>query len=495
MKIKKFTFSILLFVIIISIFSNTYAANPVKLEVVKKASETKYLLEGQAFVSKQIVSSDPDNGEVTIELKVSNSSGESEEIAANEIVFVIDNSSSMGYIAADGKTRKAKTIESASKLAEDIFNVSSSVKMGLVDFCGGNPTLNAATVRQELTNNKTKYLESLQNELDRKVQFGTNIDAGLLVGKSLFSSAKNNKVLILLTDGVPTDDTQGNFSNEVSETHTLICQNTKKTLQDLKNSGIYTITLLTGMNMQEEISPGRPAFSNEEELKVNLDAAESIFGTSENPTADKYYLVSTTDLEKVITDDILKDVTEKILKTLKNIKLSDYFPDVIINNFNYTADGNPSKGEYSKEKDSSFDWTIDELKPGELATFRYKLKIKDMNNQELLDKIIDTNEKVTLAYEDDEEKSYTDEITTSPSVRLKEIVPESPSPSPSSSPSSQPKNESSSTTQPKGSQDNTVSKEPLPKTGVSAIVCAFIFSFSIISLFVYARTKKFDDFK
>ena len=197
-------------------------------------------------------------------------------------------------------------------------------------------------------------------------------------------------------------------------------------------------------------------------------------------------------LSKISLDN---DTLDSVNNSLKNIKLSDYFPDVIINNFNYTADGNPSKGEYSKEKDSSFDWTIDELKPGELATFRYKLKIKDMNNQELLDKIIDTNEKVTLAYEDDEEKSYTDEITTSPSVRLKEIVPESPSPSPSSSPSSQPKNESSSTTQPKGSQDNTVSKEPLPKTGVSAIVCAFIFSFSIISLFVYARTKKFDDFK
>ena len=130
-----------------------------------------------------------------------------------------------------------------------------------------------------------------------------------------------------------------------------------------------------------------------------------------------------------------------------------------------------------KGQNSNIEWTIDELQPGESATLRYKLKLTDMNDESLIDKVISTNRNVMITYEDDENNSKSAEVTTSPSVSLKRIPAESPTPSSSQTPN----------------PDNTTSNEPLPKTGFTKVVGAFIISFATISLTIYLRSKKFKD--
>ena len=52
---------------LISVMIPVYASNDVALNIVQKASETKYLENDQGYISKTIVDSDSEKGEVTVE--------------------------------------------------------------------------------------------------------------------------------------------------------------------------------------------------------------------------------------------------------------------------------------------------------------------------------------------------------------------------------------------------------------------------------------------
>ena len=49
-----------------------YAVNDVTLNVIQKASEIKYLENDQGNISKTIVNSDTEKGEVTVQIKLAN---------------------------------------------------------------------------------------------------------------------------------------------------------------------------------------------------------------------------------------------------------------------------------------------------------------------------------------------------------------------------------------------------------------------------------------
>jgi len=159
-------------------------------------------------------------------------------------------------------------------------------------------------------------------------------------------------------------------------------------------------------------------------IEEELAAAENVFGTEINPTGNKYYLVNNININNVITQDILRDVVVKIQNPINTVKIVDYFPENITENFEFSYVGNPSIGTASEaidEETKTITWDIDTLRGDEVATLKYKLKIKDMENTELLEKTIATNEKVVLTYKDTETKDYTVELTSSPKIKLTEV--------------------------------------------------------------------------
>ncbi len=434
--LKKIFMILVISILIVGMCGSVNATElKTELDVIQKASETKYLENDQGFISKTIIDTNKDTGEVTVELKVSNTAKEIENETSTEAFIVVDNSLSMDYVTTSKESRKKLVLDSASKLVESIFDISKNIKLGLIDFHGAkgglfgeSASINNASVRQKLTNNKSDILTAINMQLERETASGTNIQAGLKTAEKNFSSKAGNKVIILLTDGVPNSDINGNYdfgNNLSSEKNSAIQETTKQTLNDLKSKGIYVITMLTGMDETDRDTEGNEIFDNESDsLENNLKAAQKVFGTEENPTADKYYLVKSADINSVITNDILKDVTSKVRNQINEVKVVDYFPEDITENFEFSYVGNPSIGDVTKNIDTesnTIDWNIGTLKGDEVATLKYKLKIKDMKNKELLNKTISTNEKVVLTYKDKDSKDYTVTLTSSPKIQLSEV--------------------------------------------------------------------------
>lgn len=432
-SINKTIFIFLIIFIVFSIFSNVLASNlKTSLNVVQNASETKYLENDQGYISKTIVDSNSDTGEVTIELKLSNTKKETSKSNDTEIILVIDNSASMDLKTAEGKTRKSILLDSAKNLVNTTFDTSNNVRMGIVKFCGETglwAPLYAASVITEPTSQREDVIAGLTTIEDKSTESGTNIQKGLIKAEELFSESNGNKVIILLTDGCPTEDGErnnvGNSQMVMSnKTYNTILSNTKNELININKKGIRLISLMTGVNSNDVDEEGNIITNTEDDLQ----AIKTIFGTEDNPTAGKFYNAKTIDLSQVIQNDITKDVQEILNTPLNTIKVTDYFPKDITDNFEFSYVGNPSIGTVSDSIDNetnTIEWNIETLKGNEIATLRYKLKIKDMKNEKLLNKTIATNEKVVLMYKDTDSKDYTVTLSSSPKIQLTEVKEES----------------------------------------------------------------------
>lgn len=386
------------------------------LDIIQKASETKYLENDQGFISKTIVDSNLDTGEVTIELKLSNTAKEVEKTTDTEIFLVVDNSGSMGYTTSTGEVRRNIIVRAMKNLVNNIYDNSSNVKVGLVRFANTGTLLTGSTALMcNLTDNKQTMLNAINEyeNLDTSVNIdgvemlhcesGTNIEAGLKKANDNFSSGSKNKIMILLTDGIP------NASISYS-TASYVYNATKTRLKSIGDSGVSVISLMTGVTEEDD--------DNAQEV------IEQIFGTETNPTTGKFYNIADANLESVVTNDILADVMEKIQNPINITKIVDYFPKDITNNFDFSYVGSPSIGTTSDTIDTeskTITWDIGTLKGDEVATLKYKLKIKDMKNTEILNKTIATNEKVVLTYKDTETKDYTVTLTSSPKIQLSEV--------------------------------------------------------------------------
>ena len=426
---KRIICSIIVLLIILNIVSQSYASElKTSLDVIQQASETKYLENDQGYISKTIVDSDANKGEVTIELKLSNTKKDVTNQGGTEIMLVIDNSGSMDYTTADGTSRKSILLNSAKNLVNSVFNTSDNVKMGVIKFCGETSwvsPLHAATVITQLTSNKDDVINGLNQLASEEVQSGTNIQKGLMKAEEQFSEDASNKVIILLTDGLPNEDGNDNTVKDAemittNEKYKTIIANTKAELVKIKESGISLISLMTGVNSDDIDNNGKPVTTTEDDLK----AIEMIFGTEGKPTAGKFYNAKTTDVNKVVENDITKDVQEILNSPINSWKITDYFPTDIIDNFEFSYVGKPSIGTASTgidTKTNTIEWNIGTLKGDEVATLQYKLKIKDMKNQKLLNKTISTNEKVVLNYTATDATDYTVTLSSSPKIQLSEV--------------------------------------------------------------------------
>lgn len=461
-KTKKLLFTLVLIILLITISSYTFAVNITStnestsnttegaskvtvFELVSDKSCTINLGDKGRF-EKKVADFSATEKSITIQLSLVNTSAPSDVTKPSELFLVIDNSNSMVEHSTEaGVTRKEAVIESASNLADTLFKAYPDLKIGVVSFSskdGEEGTLSDAKLEQNLTSDVTEVKNALAN-IETSNGARTNIEAGLTIAEQNYTDQDNTKVLVLLSDGVPNNDAHGNFATYSGE----VATNTKAKLQELNNEGINILGAMIGLN-GEETEPTTQ--------RTYQDLAEEIFGTPEQPTVGNFYYIQDQEIEETLNNTIVDILVPTPDTKLNNIIIKDYFPQTIIDNFNFEYVASPNIGDVSAEinkTDNSITWTIEVLNEDEVATLSYKLTLKDDFNREILDEILPTNEKVDITYNEDGHVESDD----SPTVRVKEEVPPQ-------------------------KEDNTTAQDPIPQTGNNSFVALVIIAIVAIAL-------------
>ena len=444
---KKFKFFILLILSIMLLSTTCFAtvinSSNAKMEIVEDNTCTIKISDYATF-EKKMIDYDLEKRELTIQLKVTNTPGPSFDQPA-EIMLVIDNSLSMieRHVTAD-KTRLDLVLESAKKLANELLK-NEKAKVGIVRF-STNPdvskegTLEDATLLTAPTSNVTTITNAINSIGTDTTQFGprTDIDAGLKVAKQNLSNSDTEKYIIVLTDGVPNTAVGGPTFTYSGETATK----TQTSLKSISNEGINLYTMMTGLDSTTE----------PQTLRKYTELAEEIFGTSTEPTAGKYYNIQDSQIEKTVCETILKDITKTVDSTLHNVKIYDYFPQEIVDNFDFEYVTSPNLGTISPTIDlqnNCIIWHIDSLGYGEIGTVAYKLKVKDNVDSSIINVVLSTNKKVEITA-----KEIDNPLSSIVSPKIKLIG------------------------------DTTIAKTPIPNTGVSNILSITIISIGFIFIFI-----------
>lgn len=407
MKKKIFITLFLLCILLANISFASY--NTVTMSVVEEPICTINLGENSKF-EKKLINKELTNKEVTLQLQVTNE--EESEKPTGEIMLVLDNSNSMTEEVSNNKTRKDLIFESAKTLVSNLLEDNTKLKIGIVKFSTASEdneaTLEDASVISPLSNDVTALTNAISNIETNGPK--TDLQAGLLLASQQFTQTDNNKYMIVLTDGVPNvaiDSNNPYYSDE-------IINKTKQQLQTLDSQGIKITTMLTGIEDESYTPP---------DVTKNFgQIITEVFGTQANPTAGNFYYVTDTEIEKTITDDIYRSLVPAE-KSLKDITIVDYFPEEIVKNFDFAYVSNANIGTISTKIDTSTNsitWTIPELASGQTATVQYKLKLKENFDNSIVDKILNTNQKVDIDYTDLEGSKQTKTSDVSPKIKLTE---------------------------------------------------------------------------
>lgn len=409
---KKISLILFTFITLILLITNLSLASysTVTMTVVEEPVCTIELGENSQF-EKRLIEKNLNNKEVTLQLQVTNN--ETSIKPTGEIMLVLDNSDSMQNETSTGEIRKDLVFESAQALVSNLLENNTQLQIGVVSFSTNTDmskeaTIEDASIVSSLSSNATELNNAISNIEANGPR--TDLQAGLLLASQQFSEEDNNKYMIVLTDGVPN---VAIGSNNPYYSDTTITQ-TKEQLQTLEADGIQITTMLTGIDDESYVPNGTD--------KNFGEIIEEIFGTPENPTAGNFYYVTDDQIETTITENIYNDLLP-VEKTLTNIVIKDYFPKEIIDNFDFAYLSDANIGEISAKvdtSDNSITWTIPELASGQTATVQYTLKLKEDFDSSIVDKILDTNEKVDITYNDFDgaEQSKTSDVT--PKLKLTE---------------------------------------------------------------------------
>lgn len=409
---KKISLILFTFITLILLITNLSLASysTVTMTVVEEPVCTIELGENSQF-EKRLIEKNLNNKEVTLQLQVTNN--ETSIKPTGEIMLVLDNSDSMQNETSTGEIRKDLVFESAQALVSNLLEDNTQLQIGVVSFSTNTDmskeaTIEDASIVSSLSSNATELNNAISNIEANGPR--TDLQAGLLLASQQFSEEDNNKYMIVLTDGVPN---VAIGSNNPYYSDTTITQ-TKEQLQTLETDDIQITTMLTGIDDESYVPNGTD--------KNFGEIIEEIFGTPENPTAGNFYYVTDDQIETTITENIYNDLLP-VEKTLTNIVIKDYFPEEIIDNFDFAYVSDANIGKISAEvdtSDNSITWTIPELASGQTATVQYTLKLKEDFDSSIVNKILDTNEKVDITYNDFDgtEQSKTSDVT--PKLRLTE---------------------------------------------------------------------------
>lgn len=425
--------ALLVFLILALLINTTYAAtNEVTLEKVKD-NVCEIELDRDGKLIKKLISVDNENKEATLQVDVTNLRNEEEEVKPSEIYLVIDNSKSMSdNKLADGITRKEAVFTAAKILAGKILEAQSTTKIGVVSFSTNSDTSKEGTIEDaNLVINPSSNISDITTAIDSIETTGarTNIDAGLQVAKSNFSQDANlNKYLILLTDGVPNTAVGGpvmTYSGQVTT-------KTKATLKSIVDNNINIITVMTGVDSSYQ--PDADGNTSPDAAgKTYKDLAEETFGTQESPLFGKFYYVTDENVQNTITNDVYSNVMVVRKNEIKNITVIDYFPDNIIANYDFEIVEKANIGEVTatvNPENNSITWTIETLKAGETASFKYKLKLRENFDKNIINVETPTNKKVDVSFTNTDEEEKTETSDVSPSIILKGDNTKAPDPIP-----------------------------------------------------------------
>lgn len=411
LKLKIVSILFLLFILIGNLSMASY--NDVIMSVIKEPIATINFGDNSK-ATRTLISKDLNNKEITLELRVNNY--ETSSKPSGEIMLVIDNSKSMLTPVDTDKTREDLVINSAKTLITNLLKDNTKLKIGVVSFSTNTDikkegTIEDAQLISDLTNDSSALLTAVSN-----IQYTgprTNLDSGITLAKKYYTenTDSTHKYMIILSDGVPNvavDYDKNYYSDDV-------ITKTKTNLQSLSGTVDNVITMLTGITDGDAVAT--PA------TKTYNEIISEIFGTTQKPTAGKFYYISDDDIESTITKNIYADLLP-VSKSFKDLKIVDYFPKEIVDNFTFSYVTKPSKGTITDKidtKTNSITWTIPELKAGEEATVQYKLKLKENYSSSILSKELDTNTKLDLNYKDDDEKTVTKTSNITPVVYLEEV--------------------------------------------------------------------------
>lgn len=424
-KLKRIASVILLILLFCSsVFAATTSSEKAKLEIVENNICTINITDKAVF-EKKIVDYDLEKKELTIGLKVSNNAVKPLD-KPSEIVLVIDNSLSMGNSISTGGSRMEAVSNSAKLLATELLKLD-TVKLSVVSFStGGNEgTITDAKLRTELTNSKDTVLNAITEIANDATGVRTNIEAGLTLASQQFSETCDNKFIVLLTDGVPNISLGSNKILYSGATAT----NTKNALEKLDSDGIQILSMMTGVTTDVETAQTNKTFK---------ELAEEIFGTPEEPTVGKFYYITDDKIEETVSRTILNQLVSPEDGILTDIDIYDYFPQEIINNFNFEYVTLPTLGTVSEDIDlqnNMIVWHIDSLGYGESDTLSYKLTLKDNIDEAIVGVVLNTNEKVDITTEkildeNGQKKVITSDVTPKVKVTLAVDTTKAPDPIP-----------------------------------------------------------------
>ena len=404
---------ITLFLILILVANISLASyDTVTMTVVEEPVCTIEIGENSSF-EKRLIEKNLNDKEVTLQLQVTNE--EASLQPTGEVMLVIDNSMSMEEIVEGTTTREDLVIESANTLVNTILEGNNNLQVGVVSFSTNadvslEGTIDDANLVSDLSSDPQSLTSAISN-----IQYTgprTDLEAGLSLASQYFTEEDNNKYIIVLTDGIPNValDYDGMYYSDD------VISKTRSQLISLATSGYDIITMLTGITETDDVPATR------QDDKTYGDIIEEIFGTEETPTAGKFYYVQDSEIEQTITNDIYNDLLP-IEQVITDIVVTDYFPQEIIDNFEFAYVAQPNIGTISANVDTetnSITWTISELQPGETATVQYTLSLKRDFDSSIVGKILDTNERVDLSYTDFNGKTAEDTSDVTPKLRLTE---------------------------------------------------------------------------
>ena len=413
MKKTKILLTLFLLITLIATISSA-AYKDVTMSVVAEPTATINFGTGST-VERSVISKDLQNKEITLQLKVTNN--ETNLKPTGELMLVIDNSKSMLENVLGTQTREDLVLESAQTLITNLLKDNSELKVGVVSFSTNSDiskegTIEDAKLVSDLTNDSSKLKTAISN-----IQYDgprTNLQAGINLAKSKFTDKtdKAHKYIIVLSDGVPNvavDYDKNYYSNDV-------ISKTKSELQSLSGIADNIYIMLTGIKDGDSVaSPSKKTYNQ---------IIESIFGTEEKATIGNFYYIA---------DDKITDTISTIYKSLlpisqsfTNIIVKDYFTDEIVKNFDFSYVKNPNFGTISSKIDTatnSITWNIPELKAGETAIVQYKLKLKENYDDNIINKILNTNSKLDVTYTDSSNTTNTKSSDITPKVKLTENLP------------------------------------------------------------------------
>lgn len=452
-----FTF---LFSLCSSSFAATVSASKTTMSVVDK-SICEINLKDKGKFTKELTEFDANKKEATITLTLKNIMEQENLTKPIEMFLVLDNSHSMTS-TYEGKEKRQYVAETATSFVNALFDHYKNAKIGIVSFSSVNlgstlGTENDAKLLLGLSDSKDAVQNTISNYTTTEEPY-TNIEAGLAVAEKNFTSnANSQKYIVLISDGVPNLCLDTNTTLAYSG---VIATNTKNKLIELKNKGYNIFPVLMGLSESNVQNPSAPTIADGSRNMTYRELAEEIFGTTSAPTAGNFYYIDYTNLSETVNTDIFKEITYVKDNTLKNIVIKDYFPKEILENFNFEYVKSPNIGKVSAEVDSSdnsITWEIKLLKEGEVATLSYKLTLKDEYNEEIVDKVLPTNTKVDIAFKTVDGKGNSNS-DVSPKVKL--VV------------------------------DKTISKDPIPQTGVYNVL--FIILASTLIVFAVINFRRFN---